>query len=480
MKIAPTIMWFRQDLRLTDNPALDHAVARGAPVIALYILDDETPDGWAAGGASRWWLHHSLAALSADIAARGATLILRRGPAAKVLADVARETGADRVAASRCYEPWAGALEKRLHETLKSAAVTFARYPGSLLFDPDHVRTKTDVPYKVYTPFWRTVSVSPQRSPVAAPKKIASPAHLPKSDRLDDWNLLPSKPDWAGGLREAWTPGELGAAARLDWFLESALRDYGTNRNRPDLEGTSRLSPHLHFGEISPVVCWHRANAYAAAHPNVDAGLEVFLKELVWREFSYHLLHHWPTLPEEPFRPEFARFPWADNDSHLKAWRRGQTGYPIVDAGMRELWHTGWMHNRVRMIVGSFLVKDLLIPWQKGEQWFWDCLVDADLAANAASWQWIAGCGADAAPYFRVFNPQLQGEKFDAQGAYVRRWVPEIAKLPDKYLHAPATAPREVLSHCGIALGQTYPLPIVDHGRARDAALAAFASLKSL
>ena len=477
--VAPTIMWFRQDLRLTDNPALDHAVARGAPVIALYVLDDATPGAWTQGGASRWWLHHSLTALAAGLETRGATLIRQRGAADKVLAEVARETGADRIVASRCYEPRAGALEKRLHETLKAAGVTFARYPGALLFDPDHVRTKTDVPYKVYTPFWRSVSVSPQRSVIEAPKKIATPTRLPKSDRLADWDLLPTKPDWAGGMREAWTPGEASASKRLDRFLETALRDYATNRNRPDLEGTSRLSPHLHFGEISPSLCWQRANAFAASQSGTESGLEVFLKELVWREFSYHLLHHWPTLPEEPFRPEFAKFPWATNNVQLKAWQRGQTGFPIVDAGMRELWHTGWMHNRVRMIAGSFLVKDLLIPWQTGEAWFWDTLVDADLAANAASWQWIAGSGADAAPYFRVFNPQLQSEKFDAAGAYVRRWVPEIAKLPDKYLHAPATAPREVLAHCGITLGETYPHPIVDHGRARDAALAAFATLKT-
>jgi deoxyribodipyrimidine photo-lyase len=480
MTTAPTIMWFRQDLRLADNPALVQAVAAGNPVIALYVLDEVSPGAWAPGGASRWWLHHSLQQLAKDLAARGAPLILRRGEARDVVRQVAVEAGADRVVAGRCYEPWARTLEQDLHDDFQAIGIAFARYTGTLLFDPDLIRTKTNVPYKVYTPFWRMVSATEQRATAPAPAKIASPAELPQSDRLDDWRLLPSKPDWAGGLRETWAPGEAGASARLDIFLKSALRDYDSSRNRPDLPATSRLSPHLHFGEISPATCWRRAQAYAAGRPELNKGLETFLKELVWREFSYHLLYHWPTLPEAPFKPEFARFPWSGNDKHLHAWQRGQTGYPIVDAGMRELWATGWMHNRVRMIVGSFLVKDLLIPWQQGEAWFWDCLVDADLASNAASWQWIAGSGADAAPYFRVFNPQKQGETFDPEGAYVRRWIPEIAKLPDKHLHAPSSAPPDVLAKAGVTLGKTYPAPIVDHGQARDAALTAFKGLKVL
>jgi deoxyribodipyrimidine photo-lyase len=478
MPNAPTIMWFRQDLRLTDNPALVQAVASGGPVIALYVLDEVSPAAWPHGGASRWWLHHSLASLAKDLEARGAALVLRRGDARTVVKALAAETGATRIVTSRCYEPWARALEKAMHDDLKSAGVAFSRYAGTLLFDPDLIRTKTNVPYKVYTPFWRMVSATDQRATAAAPANIPAPAKLPESDRLDDWKLLPTKPDWAGGLRAAWTPGEAGASARLDTFLKSALRDYDADRNRPDRLGTSRLSPHLRFGEISPAVCWQRARAFAAANPAQDKGLETFLKELVWREFSYHLLYHWPELPDVPFKPEFARFPWSGNGAQLKAWQRGRTGYPIVDAGMRELYATGWMHNRVRMIVGSFLVKDLLIPWQKGEAWFWDCLVDADLASNSASWQWIAGSGADAAPFFRIFNPQKQGETFDPDGAYVRKWVPEIAKLPDKFLHAPATAPREVLAKAGITLGKNYPAPMVDHAEARDAALAAFKTLK--
>ena len=478
MSDAPTIMWFRQDLRIHDNPALARAVSDGSPVIPVYILDDVSPGAWAHGGASRWWLHHSLTSLARELSARGAALVLRRGDARKVLLDLARETKASRVVASRCYEPWARQLETDLHGSLQSAGVEFSRFAGTLLFDPDQVRTGSDGPYKVYSPFWRAVSGQDLRSPAAAPDRIAAPVTAVKSDELPAWGLLPTKPDWAGVMRETWSPGEATALASLDKFLETGLRGYHDNRNRPDLTGTSRLSPHLRFGELSPATCWHRAKSAAGGDKASAKGLETYLKELVWREFSYHLLYHFPTLPEAPFRPEFARFPWGDDAARLKAWQKGLTGYPIVDAGMRELWSTGWMHNRVRMITGSFLVKDLMISWQRGEAWFWDCLVDADLASNAASWQWIAGSGADAAPYFRVFNPQKQGEKFDPEGHYVRRWVPELSKLHDKYLHAPSTAPREVLAEAGVVLGKTYPHPIVDHAKARDAALAAFATLK--
>ncbi len=479
MSIKPIIVWFRQDLRLTDHPGLRHAVESGQPVIPVYVHDEATPGVWQHGGASRWWLHHSLSSLAADLEARGSALILRRGAAREQLQRLVADTGADRLVMSRAYEPWARVLEADVYQDMTAQGIKVSRFEGTLLFDPDKVRTKTGVVYKVYTPFWRTVSTMPMRALAAAPRAIPTPASRPKSDRLHDWALLPVTPDWSGGMREAWAPGEAGASKRLDTFLKTGLADYNTMRNRPDVVGTSRLSPHLRFGEISPATCWHRARAIAANNPKLDQGLETFLKELVWREFSYHLLYHWPTLPTEPFKSEFAKFPWVDNDHHLRAWQKGQTGFPIVDAGMRELWTTGWMHNRVRMIVGSFLVKDLLLPWQAGEAWFWDCLVDADLASNAASWQWVAGSGADAAPYFRVFNPQKQGETFDPDGAYVRRWVPEIARLPDKYIHAPAAAPRDVLAQCGVALGKTYPLPMVDHAAARERALAAFKTLKA-
>lgn len=479
MPAAPTVMWFRQDLRVTDNPALSHACAAGAEFVALYIFDEESAGQWSMGGASRWWLHHSLTALAKDLAQRGATLTLRRGPTQDILKRVAAEVGATLVVTSRCYEPWAQALETKVHDDLQAAGVTLRRFVGSVLFEPDVIKTKTGTAFKVFTPFWRSVSVTDVRAPIAAPDLIRQPAVLPRSERLEDWGLLPIKPDWAGGLRETWQPGSSQAQNRLEAFLASAIGAYSDQRNRPDVLGTSRLSPHLHFGEISPATCWHRAHAIAKNNPKLAGGLETFSKELVWREFSYQLLFHWPTLPEAPFRPEFEKFPWSGTDTQLKAWQRGQTGYPIVDAGMRELWATGWMHNRVRMITASFLIKHLLISWREGAAWFWDCLVDADLASNSASWQWVAGSGADAAPYFRIFNPQKQGETFDPEGVYVRRWVPEIAKLPDKYLHSPWDAPPEVLAHAGITLGTTYPRPIVDHQQARAAALAAFASIKS-
>lgn len=477
---SPVIVWFRSDLRLGDHKALHAAVANGAPVIPLYILDDVTPGAWKLGGASRWWLHMSLAALGEQLEAAGSKLVLAQGDTREVLAKLIKSTGASGVYFTRGYERYSVALEQDLKAALDAAGVAFKRYGGSLLREPEEIRTKTGDVYKVYTPFWRALSDGfTVAAPKPAPKTIPAPASWPKGLALSALALLPKKPDWAGGMRETWTPGEAGALARLDAFLKRALQNYTEDRNRPDVEGTSRLSPHLHFGEITPAMCWFKAQAAAARMTGSDKGLETFLKELVWREFSYTLLFNWPNLPEEPFKPEFARFPWAQNAGHLRAWQKGQTGYPIVDAGMRELWHTGYMHNRVRMIVASFLIKDLLVPWQEGEAWFWDTLVDADLASNAASWQWVAGSGADAAPYFRIFNPVTQGAKFDPNGDYVRRYVPEIAKLPNDYLHAPWTAPRDVLRAAGVTLGETYPAQIVDHAAARDAALAAYERIKT-
>lgn len=478
--IAPVLMWFRNDLRLGDNRALAAAVASGAPVVPIFILDDVTPGPWKVGGASRWWLHMSLASLGADLERLGSPLILDRGDTRDVLPRLAKKVGATAIYFTRAYEPYAAALEKDLKAHFDGEGIAFKRYAGALLREPEDIRTKSGDVYKVYTPFWRALSAEFHvAAPKPAPKSIRPPKEAPKSIPLDGLGLLPKKPDWAGGLRKAWMPGEKGAHARLDAFLKSALKGYAEDRNRPDVEGTSRLSPHLHFGEISPAMCWFKAGQAAMKLAGADTGHETFLKELVWREFSYTLLVNWPDLPENPFRHEFSKFPWSPDRALLRAWQKGQTGYPIVDAGMRELWQTGYMHNRVRMIVASFLIKDLLIPWQEGEAWFWDTLVDADLASNAASWQWVAGCGADAAPYFRIFNPMTQGEKFDPNGDYVRRYVPEISKLPQAYLNAPWTAPKDVLAAAGVSLGTTYPHPIVDHSRARDKALAAFAMLKA-
>ena len=477
---APVIHWFRQDLRLADNPAFHAAAATGQPVIPLYVLDDEAPGGWTIGGASRWWLHHSLDALGKSLSRLGARLVLRSGNTVDVLTHVMREAGATAVHMTRCYEPWAAALERQVADLVTARGGDCRRFGGNLLYEPEAVTTGKGDPFKVFTPFYKScLAGPPPKPPLAPPKAIPAPAPMPESERLEDWALLPTAPDWAGGLRDTWSPGEDGARARLDAFLEGPMGDYGALRDLPGVTGTSRLSPHLHFGEISPRQCWHAANTFAEARGGaVSKGGQDFLRELVWREFSYHLLHHWPTLPERPFRADFERFPWRADDDALRAWEAGRTGYPIVDAGMRELWHTGWMHNRVRMVVASFLVKHLLIPWQAGEAWFWDTLVDADLANNAASWQWVAGCGADAAPYFRIFNPVLQGEKFDGNGAYVRTWVPEIASLPDRYLHKPWDAPQAVLDDAGVRLGETYPAPIVDHKQVRERALAAFQSLK--
>lgn len=469
----PVILWFRQDLRLADHPALTAAAAAG-PVVFLYILDDETPGSWRMGGASRWWLHRSLESLGRDV-----PLVLRRGRADQVIAEVLAEAGACAVHFTRDYAPWSSALEQRVKDACAAAGAACHRHRGFLLHEPEAIRNGAGEPYRVYTPFSKACFAAGDPRP---PKPV--PSFTPwqgtlRSDVLADWNLLPQRPNWATGLEACWTPGEQGARQRLAAFLERGLADYAEARDRPDRDVTSRLSPHLHFGEISPVQVWHAVRgAQAAANGRIDRAAEKFLKEVLWREFSWHLLHHWPSLPEQPFRPEFAGFPWAENPQALCAWQKGRTGYPIVDAGLRELWATGIMHNRVRMIAASFLVKDLLVPWQEGERWFWDTLVDADLGNNTASWQWVAGCGADAAPYFRIFNPVLQGEKFDPEGAYVRKWVPELAQLPASVIHRPWEAPALVLREADVELGRNYPHPVVDHGKARDRALAAFQELR--
>lgn len=475
----PIIVWFRQDLRIGDHVALRRAVEAKAGVIPLFVFDEVSSQPWSMGGASLWWLHHSLTELGAGLSKRGSKLILKRGAAVACLVSLAKKTNAQAVYASRMYEPWAVALENEINTELSNIGVDFKRFPGSLLFEPEAVATKSGTPFKVYTPFWRALlAAAPPRTPLRAPKKITAFEGALESDDLDEWALLPTKPDWSGGMRAAWKPGETHAKDRLTVFLDEAVADYADKRNRPDVAGTSCLSPHLHFGEMSPSAVWHAVAAYRDSQPSADKGCEVFLKELVWREFCAHLLFHYPILPTEPFRSEFAAFGWENDHNLLQAWQKGQTGYPIVDAGMRELWTTGWMHNRVRMIAASFLTKHLLIPWQAGEAWFWDTLVDADLANNAAGWQWVSGSGADAAPYFRIFNPVTQGQKFDPEGIYVRRWVPELAALPTDVIHSPWSAEPMVLKSAGVELGRSYPQPIVDHAAARQRALAAYQAMK--
>jgi len=482
MTTAPILLWFRQDLRLADNLALAAAVAADRSIIPVYVLDDETPQKWRMGGASRWWLHESLKALSRDLEGLGSRLVLRRGSSPNCLEELLEMTGADEVYATRCYEPWARRLEEDVAARLETVGKTFHRFAGGVLFEPEVPKTKAGEPFRVFTPFYKAcLALGPPKAPLPAPQKnLPSPLGWPEGDDLEAWALSPREPDWAGGFREAWTPGEAGAETRLSVFLDEAMTGYSEGRDRPDVQGTSRLSPHLHFGDISPHRCWHAVEERlaAAGDGRGERGGRSFLRELVWREFSYHLLFHWPDLPEKAFRPEFEKFPWDEDENALRAWQRGQTGYPIVDAGMRELWQTGWMHNRVRMIAASFLIKHLMTPWQVGEKWFWDTLVDADLASNSASWQWVAGSGADAAPYFRVFNPILQGKKFDPRGDYVRRYVPEIAGLDDAYLHAPWEAPTKNLAAAGIVLGKDYPEPMVDHGKARERALQAYGTIK--
>ncbi|MCC0006940.1 MAG: deoxyribodipyrimidine photo-lyase [Hyphomicrobiaceae bacterium] len=474
------IMWFRSDLRLADNAALRAAINAGGRVIPVYVFDDDAAGVWSPGAASRWWLHESLSSLASDIAQRGSRLILRRGAAHQELAGLAAACNATTVYCTRRYEPWAIAQEASVRAQLEKNGIVLKRFGGGLLVEPEQIATKQGEPYKVYTPFWRALSQSYTAArPDPAPKDWLAPATWPTSDQLAEWRLQPSRPNWAHEFSSHWSPGEAGALQRLETFVASAADSYAKDRDRPDLQGTSRLSPHLAHGEISPRLIWYRARAAQGARGSDFGGLETFLKELVWREFSRHLLFHAPNLPEQPFRQEFASFPWQQDDAALKAWRSGRTGYPIVDAGMRELWSTGWMHNRVRMIVASFLIKDLMIPWQDGERWFWDTLVDADLASNAASWQWVAGSGADAAPYFRIFNPVTQGEKFDPNGDYVRRWVPEVANLPDSFLQKPFCADAATLREAGVRLGETYVRPIVDHASARQAALQAYQAIRS-
>lgn len=478
MTERPVIVWFRQDLRRADNPALAAAQDSGRPVLPLFVLDDDAPGDWAWGGASRWWLHHSLERLRAGLERINSGLVLRRGDARDILPALAGETGAAAVYWNRCYEPFAIDRDGKIKADLKEKGIAAESFSGNLLFEPWTVETAAGGPYKVFTPFYKACLKGPSpRPPLPTPTKLAAPDGWPGSDRLEDWGLLPTSPDWAGGLRDTWVPGEAGARDRLADFLDGPVAAYPDDRDRPGVAGTSRLSPHLHWGEISPHQVWHAVrNRETGAG---DKGRESFLREVVWREFSYNLLYHWPGLPEEPLREEFASFPWRRNGDRERAWQRGRTGYPIVDAGMRELWHTGWMHNRVRMIVASFLIKDLNVPWQAGAEWFWDTLVDADLASNSASWQWVAGCGADAAPFFRIFNPSLQGTRFDPDGAYVRRWLPELARLPDTVIHTPWKARPLDLADAGIRLGRDYPEPLVDHGAARERALAAFRSLRN-
>jgi len=448
----PVLVWLRQDLRLADQAAFVAAAAEG-PVIPVYVLDDETPRHRRMGGASRWWLHHSLTSLAADLRKAGSRLVLRRGRADEQLRALAQATGAWRVHALGHAEPWWRNAERSVAKSLD-----LVLHPGQYLVPPGTLRTGSGQPYRIYTPFWRTlVQHMPPPPPVPAPD-LSAPVQWPASDDLNDWQLLPTAPDWAAGMRQEWTPGEAGAQTRLDRFAECAAR-YGTARNLPSQAGTSKLSPHLHFGEISVARVWH-------AMAGAGGSVEVFLGELGWRDYAANVLWQFPDYAAANAKPAFDRMDWRDAPDDVRAWQRGLTGYPIVDAGMRELWATGWMHNRVRMIAASFLVKHLCVDWREGERWFWDTLVDADHAANAVNWQWTAGTGVDAQMFVRIMAPLVQSPKFDC-GDYIRRWVPELAHLPDPLIHDPPLRPRG------------YPAPIIGHVEARARALAAHDRLKA-
>lgn len=451
---SPVIVWLRRDLRLSDQPAFAHAAGKG-PVIPVYICDDETPKHRAMGAASRWWLHGSLKALDADLRALGSRLILRRGRSDEVLAKLARETGASEVHALHHYEPWWRNAEKAVGK-----ALTLHLHHGNYLAPPGSVTTGSGAPYKIYTPFWRALKERmPPPAPHRRPHTLDAPSTWPKSDSLNDWGLLPTKPDWAGGMRDTWAPGEAGAHKRLRAFADKACA-YAAKRNLPSIEGTSMLSPHLHFGEVSAAQVWH---AVADAGGSVDT----FLGELGWRDYAQNVILQYPDYGGTSARDPFGDFPWRTSAKDLAAWQQGRTGYPIVDAGMRQLWHTGWMHNRVRMLAASFLIKHLLIDWRAGERWFWDTLVDADYGSNAVNWQWTAGSGIDSNMFVRIMAPLTQSDKFDA-AAYIRTWVPELKDLSDAQIHDPAPDCRP----------DGYPPRIVEHREARERALAAYRDAK--
>ena len=471
MTASTALFWFTFDLRLQDLPGLQAACDRFDRVIPVFVYDPDAP--WAPGGASRWWLHHSLNELAQAIKENGGKLVLRKGDTQQTLLNLCEETKAQALYFSRAYEPWLATVENALHDELSKKNIDCKRYSGRLLFEPEQIKTQQDKPFQVFTPFYRQClkQFDPSR---LLNSRLRFSLHRIKSDKLSDWNLLPKTPNWAEPFNDYWQPGFKRAEDQFQEAVNERIKHYPEQRDFPALDGTSRLSPHLAWGEISPHRIWQTLQQKSGSEY-----YEAFLRQLIWREFSYHLLHHWPHITDKPFKNDFEKFPWRTrSEKLLKSWQNGATGYPIIDAGMRQLWQSGWMHNRVRMITASFLTKHLRVHWREGARWFWDTLVDADLANNSAGWQWVAGSGADAAPYFRIFNPVLQGQKFDNRGEYVRTWVPELAKLPDKYLHTPWLAPKDVLKTAGVNLGANYPRPIVDHANARQQALDAYEKIK--
>ncbi len=478
--MTPALVWFRLDLRLRDNEALAAALGRGGPVVPFFCLDGAGEGAWAPGEASRHWLHHSLEALGGALASRGSRLVVLRGPSLPAIRGLVRATGAGAVYWNRRIEPAAAAGDAAVLAALQGAGVDARGFGGALLFEPGQVRNRQGEPFRVFTPFWRHCLSLPAPRPVALRSgPFPGPRRWPRSLDLGALGLPPRN---SAGLSGGWRPGEAAAAALLRRFAAGPIGEYASRRDPPGGAGTSLLSPHLHFGEVSPRQVWAAVAALSRESGVFPAnnGARAFLAELGWREFAHHLLFHFPRTPEAPFRAGFETFPWKVGPSaRLTAWQRGATGYPVVDAGMRQLRESGWMHNRARMIAASFLVKDLGISWKEGARWFWKALVDADLANNTLGWQWSAGCGPDAAPFFRIFSPVRQGERLDPKGLYVRRWLPELSGMPDAWIHRPWEAPAGVLAEAGVTLGASYPRPVVDHASAREAALKAFGRMRN-
>lgn len=472
---APTILWFRKDLRLADNSALEAAIQAGGPVVPVFIWSPEEVGRWVPGGASQWWLHHALSSLGESLNAKGGQLILREGDCLRTLRELIAETGAKRVFWNRRYESPLRELDTSLKRELHEDGIEVESFNSALLNEPHTASTGQGKPYKVYTPYWKRVK--DRELPNLAKPNFQQLSFLKtplEGADLSELNLLP-KIKWDNGFYARWDVSENAAMKRLDEFTEGPVDSYATDRDRPDYDGTSSLSPYLHWGQIGPRQIAHKLKEKCDLS---ELGPMTYLKEIYWREFAYNVLYHFPGTPDQPLRSEYAKFPWEHEPEVLKTWQTGRTGYPIVDAGMRQLWQTGWMHNRVRMIVSSFLVKHLLHNWHEGAQWFWDTLVDADLASNTLGWQWSGGCGADAAPYFRVFNPIIQGQKFDPNGEYVKHYVPELKKIPAKYIHTPWEAPDGILAYAGVEIGKDYPSPIIDHKAGRERALAALDQFK--
>lgn len=467
---STAIIWFRNDLRLSDNAALN-AAQRHKSIIPLFIYDETLKA--ELGGARKWWLHHAINVLGQNISELGNDLILKSGNEYDTLQSVIEQTCAKAVYWNRRYEPSRIKIDKAIKNDLKNQGVSVESFAGHLLHEPTQLMNKSGTPFKVFTPFWRTLeSQVVESSPIPKPDSLPPAANKIESDQLDDWKLLPTNPNWATSIGQRFTPGENAAQSLLGDFLQNKVDRYKEKRDFPAVENTSYLSPYLTFGEISPRQIWSESQTFE--------GGQSFRRQLGWRDFSYYLLIHNPELKFKNFNDNFDTFQWSHSEELFEKWKKGQTGYPIIDAGMRELWQTGYMHNRVRMVVASFLTKHLLIDWREGEKWFWDTLVDADPANNAASWQWVAGSGADASPYYRIFNPIIQGQKFDPEGRYVKQYVPELANLAAKYIHTPWEAPEHVTLEAGIELGTTYPKPIVDHSFARNRALDAYQRMKEI